>query len=185
VCGSPRSCQNSPRTVPVRRCCACAMSQTAPHRHVRPLDAGCPRAVPRPPPPRRVGAAPEVRATRRIVHSVARLLAIGCGRESPPFYRGAWLDAGSLNGLNRAGNQGNHPVAPLLRELQLVSATSRCSEHRARVRPRVQKASESHNLGTCVPRIYREPDMTLEEEDETQTPSSRDDERRPATGRAA
>jgi len=27
--------------------------------------------------------------------------------------------------------------------------------------------------------------MTLEEEVETQTPSSRDDERRPATGRAA
>jgi len=27
--------------------------------------------------------------------------------------------------------------------------------------------------------------MTLEEEDETQTPSSRDDERRPATGHAA
>jgi len=27
--------------------------------------------------------------------------------------------------------------------------------------------------------------MTLEEEDETQTPSSRDDERHPATGQAA
>ena len=37
----------------------------------------------------------------------------------------------------------------------------------------------------CVPRNYREPDMTLEEEDETQTPSSRDDERHPATGQAA
>ena len=31
----------------------------------------------------------------------------------------------------------------------------------------------------------REPDMTLDEEDETQTPSSRDDERHPATGQAA
>ena len=185
MCGSPRYSQNSPRTVPVRRCCACAMSQTAPHRHVRPLGAVCPRAVPRPPPPRRVGAAPEVRATRRIVHSVARLLAIGCGRESLPFYRGAWLDAGSLNGLNRAGNQGNHPVAPLLRELQLVSA---CHAGARNTVPGYGRASRKPPRATtrnCVPRNYREPDMTLEEEDETQTPSSRDDERRPATGRAA
>jgi len=36
-----------------------------------------------------------------------------------------------------------------------------------------------------VPRNCREPDMTLVEEDETQTPSSRDDERHPATGQAA
>ena len=36
-----------------------------------------------------------------------------------------------------------------------------------------------------VPRNCQEPDMTLEEEDERQTPSSRDDEGHPATGHAA
>ena len=49
------------------------------------------------------------------------------------------------------------------------------------------KASESDGdePGTCVPRNYREPDMTLVEEDVTRTPSSRDDERHPASGQAA
>ena len=41
------------------------------------------------------------------------------------------------------------------------------------------------NDQNSVPRNCREPNITLEEEVETQTPSSRDDERRPATGQAA
>ena len=93
---------------------------------------------------------------------------------------------GCMAHAREAGDQGNHPVAPPPgQQLQLVSATSGARNTVMRVRPRIQKASESHNLGTCVPRNCREPDMTLEEEVETQTPSSRDDERRPATGQAA
>ena len=83
------------------------------------------------------------------------------------------------------GNRGS-PGPPPGRQLQLASAHNRCSEHRARVLGRAsRRPSESNEPGTSVPPDYREPDLTLTEEDVTQTPSGCDDERHPATGRAA
>ena len=48
-----------------------------------------------------------------------------------------------------------------------------------------RRPSESDEPGTCVPHDYRESDLTLAEEDVTRMPSDCDDERHPATGRAA
>jgi len=39
--------------------------------------------------------------------------------------------------------ESNHPVAPLVRELQLASATSGARNTEMRVQPRIPKASES------------------------------------------
>ena len=140
--------------------CACAMSQTAPHRHARPLGAGCSRAVLRPPPPRHFGAAPEVRGLGGQPRQGAELAHARRSRQRVSTYlSGAWHTQRG----GGPGYTGNHPPAPPPGlQLQLARPVTGDWSHRARVLGRASwRPSESHNLGTCVPRNCREPDMTL------------------------
>ena len=170
----------APRTHRERRACAGTGATCQSSRR------SCPRAVPRLPPSRRVGAPwghvglgeqpsleAELANARRSQQRVSTLLP------------GCTAHAREAEDRGYPGNRGS-PGPPPGRQLQLASAHNRCSEHRARVLGRAsRRPSESDNLGTCVPRDYRDPDLTLTEEDVTQTPRGCDDERHPATGRAA
>ena len=176
MCCSPRDSQNSPRTAPVRRC---MRDMSPPATQLPARRASSPAAAPSwgSPELRGLGGQPSLKAelahARRSQQRVSTLLP------------GCMAHAREAEDRGYPGNRGSPGPPPGL-QLQLASAHNRCSEHRARVLGRAsRRPSESNESGTRVPRDYRDPDLTLTEEDVTQTPSGCDDERHPATGQAA
>ena len=173
MCCSPRDSQNSPRTAPVRRCMRYESSGDAVAR--APCRVSRRRAE--------LGR-PGVSWTRRPAKPLGR--AGPCTTVAAAgFHPLIGVHGREAENRGHPGNRGS-PGPPPGRQLQLASAHNRCSEHRARVLGRAsRRPSESNEPGTSVPPDCREPDLTLTEEDVTQTPSGCDDERHPATGRAA